>query len=206
MTSLAVTDIDLINRALVNLGETTITDLTDEDTISVSCATVYPSVRDEVLGLYPWRCTLKRARLARLSTAPENEWTYAFQLPSDRIGEPRTVWNTSKVGAEPFKLFDLEGDTLVTDAAEIWVEYPWLINEANYSAHLRTLIVFVLSARLAEPVTEDSSKSQYWEMKAYGTPSDDGMGGYFARARLMDSQGRPSQEMAADYSLINVRG
>lgn len=205
MISLAVTDIDLVNRALINLGQSPIADLTDDDEVSVTCATVYPAVRDEVLGIYPWRCTIKKVQLARLTDAPVNEWIYAFQLPSDRVGEPRAVFNTSKVGAPPYKEYELIGDQLLTNAPEIWLEYPWLINEANFSQHVRTLIVFVLSARLAEPITEDSSKAQYWEGKAYGL-GEDGMGGYFARARLMDSQGRPSQEMGADYSLINARG
>lgn len=206
MPSLGVTDVDLVNRALVNLGETPIQDLTDEDEVSVTCATVYPAVRDEVLGLYPWRCTLKKVQLARVLATPENEWKYAFTLPTDRVGEVRTVWNTSAVGAKPFKLFDIVGNQLMTDATEIWVEYPYLINESDYSGHVRALMVFVLSARLAEPITEDSSKADKWEVKAYGPPGEDGMGGYFARARLMDSQQRPSQELSGDYDLISVRG
>lgn len=206
MTSLGVTDVDLVNRALINLGENPIQDLTDEDEISVTCATVYPSVRDEVLGLYPWRCTFNKMKLARLSAAPLSKWKYQFQLPTDRVGEIRTVFNTDAVDARPFKEYDIVGDQLLANVPDIWVDYPYLINESGFSGHVRTLIVFVLSARLAEPISEDSSKSDKWEAKAYGPPGEDGMGGYFARARLMDSQQRPSQEMGANYDLISVRG
>lgn len=205
MPSLGVTDVDLCNRALVNLGEDVIEDLTDEDDISVTCATVYPAVRDEVLGLYKWRCTLKKVQLARLTDAPLNEWTYAFQLPTDRVGEIEAVWNTSQVGAKTYKDYDIVGNQLLTDAETIWVEYPYLVNESDFSGHVRALMVFVLSARLAEPVSEDSSKGEKWEQKAYGLPSEGGMGGYFARARLIDSSQRPSQELSDDYSLVQVR-
>lgn len=206
MTSIGTTDVDLVNRALVNLGQPTIQDLTDEDEVSVTCATVYPMVRDEVLGIYPWRCTFKKVQLARLTDAPVSKWTYAFQLPTDRVGEIRTVFRTSQVGAPAFKDYDIQGDQLLTNAEEIWVDYPWLINEAAFPNHLRTLIVFVLSSRLAEPITEDGDKAEFWLAQAYGTPEEGGMGGYFSRARLIDSVQRPSQEFATNYDLIDVRG
>lgn len=205
MPSLGTTDVDLVNRALVLLGQDPIQDLTDEDEVSVTCATVYPAVRDEVLGLYPWRCTFKKVQLARLTEAPLNEWTYKFTLPTDRVGEIRTVFNTDEVGAKPFKEYDIIGNELYTDAEEIWVDYPWLINEDSFTGHVRALMVFVLAARLAEPITEDSEKADKWEAKAYGPPGEDGMGGYFARARLLDSTQRPSQEFATNYDLIDVR-
>ena len=205
MPALGNTDVDFVNRALIMLGEEKINSLTDEDDNSVICATIYEAVRDEVLGKYPWRCLLKKGQLAQLVTAPINEWSYAYQLPSDRVGEIRTVFNSSEIGAKPFKDYEILGNQLLTDAEEVWVEYPYLINESDFPAHIRTLIVFVLAARLAEPITEDSSKGDKWEQRAYGSAGEDGMGGYFARARLVDSAQRPSQELSGEYELVSVR-
>lgn len=208
MPALGVTAEDLVNRALVLLGQDEIDSLTDDDDISMTCARVYAAVRDEVLGIYPWRCTLKEVQLSRLTAAPVGGWKYAYQLPTDRIGEIKTVWNTDSYNRSPFKQYQISEDTLLTDAEEIWVFYPWLIDESAFTGHVRALMQFVLAARLAEPITEDESKSQKWEMKAYGMPGEGGMGGYFARARLVDSAQSPSEEMAGgtDYDLINVRG
>lgn len=208
MPALGVTDIDLLGRALVNLGQTPIDSLTDDDEVSQICAVVYPAVRDEVLGLYPWRCLLKEVQLARLTPAPVGGFSYAYQLPTDRVGEIRTVWNTDRVGRFPFKQYKISEDTLLTDAEEIWVEYPYLINESAFPAHVRALMVLALSERLAEPITEDSSKAAYWGSVAYGLPSEGRMGGYFARARLLDSSQSPNQELGGgtEYDLINVRG
>jgi len=66
-------------------------------------------------------------------------------------------------------------------------------------------MIYTAAARFAEPLTDDSSKAEGWDMKAYGSPSEMQQGGYFAIAKQIDAQQRPSQEASGDYSLIDVR-
>lgn len=205
MPALGVSAEDLVNRALTLLGEDTIESLSDTDDKSLTCNQVYVATRDEVLSLYPWRCLMKKAQLSQVVAAPTSEWTYAYTLPSDRLGQLETVFTSNDVGALPFRDFDIVGDQLLTDATEIWADYPALIAPTDFPAHIRALMQFALAARLAEPITEDQSKAEKWEEKAFGPPGAQGMGGFFARARLIDSQQRPSQEIDGDYSLATVR-
>jgi len=94
------TDVDICARALVLLGLTPINSLAGNDDKVTTCRTLYPMVYSEVLSRYPWRFTLAKRRLARLSdVTDEMNTATAFQLPSDRLGGPRAVFTSGEVGA-----------------------------------------------------------------------------------------------------------
>ena len=205
MPSIAVTDIELISQALVLIGLSPIQSFGDDDK-SQACKTIFPMVKKEVLGKYPWRCTIKKVRLSKLSDAPNSEWEYQYTLPSDRLSGIRAVFDSPLPGARTIKEYDISGGVLLANIPSVWVDYQRLVLESDMDAHIQVLFSYVLASRLAEILTDDSSKSKYWNEVAYGSPAEKGMGGYFESARLIDSQTRPSQEIAGDYSLIDVRG
>ena len=66
------------------------------------------------------------------------------------------------------------------------------------------LLKYMMAWHLAEPLTDQVSKAQYWQVVAVGTPGDNGRGGYFRTAANIDGQGTPPQSIE-DYSLIAVR-
>ena len=204
MPAIGTTDIDIVAQALVLIGLSPINSFGDDDK-SAAAQTIYPMVKKEVLGRYPWRCTLVKKRLSRLSTAPNNEWTYAFQLPSDRMSGIRAVFNTDQPMARPIKEYDIYENTLLSNETSIWCDYQKDVSETQFSPHLQVLMTYVLAARLAEILTDDSSKAQNYQILAYGSPAEKAMGGYFEIARSIDSQQRPSQEISGDFSLVDVR-
>ena len=53
---------------------------------------------------------------------------------------------------------------------------------------------------LAEPVTDQTTKSDYWRTVALGTPSENMRGGYFRQAINIDGAGQ-SKTVIADYLL-----
>lgn len=205
MPAIGTTDIDLCAQALVLIGLSPINSFGDDDK-SQACQTIYPMVKKEVLGRYPWRCSLVKKRLTKLSTSPNNEWAYQFQLPSDRMSGIRAVFDTDQSRARPFKEYDIYENMLFANVTSIWCDYQKDISESQFSPHLQVLMSYVLASRLAEILTDDSSKAQSYNTLAYGSPQEKGMGGYFEIARNIDSQQRPSQEISGDYSLIDVRG
>lgn len=205
MPALGTTDIDLCSQGLVMIGLSPINAFGDDDK-SAACQTIYPMVKKEVLGRYPWRCTIKKRRLSRLSAPPNSEWKWAFQLPSDRMTGIRAVFESPDVRARPMKEYDIYGDQLYANVDSIWCDYQADISESAFSPHVQVLISYVLAARLAKILTDDSTMASEYQALAYGTPAEKGMGGYFETAKNLDSQQRPSQEVSGDYSLINVRG
>ena len=46
-------------------------------------------------------------QLARTTDTPVTEWTYAYALPSDIIGSPKAVFQTSTAGALAHTEFEL---------------------------------------------------------------------------------------------------
>jgi hypothetical protein len=188
----------------VLIGLRPINSFSDDDK-SRACQTIYPMVKKEVLGRYPWRCSMVKKRLSRLTDAPNNEWTYAFQLPSDRMGGVRAIFETDQVGARPFKDYDIYENTLMANVESIWCDYQKDVSESQFAPHLQVLMSYVLAARLAEILTDDRSKAEYWHLVAYGSPAEKAQGGYYEVAKNIDSQQRPSQELSGDFSLIDVR-
>jgi hypothetical protein len=71
--------IDLINMALLRLGEHAITDVRE----SPAAEAAYPLVRDVALSWAPWTFTTLRTRLARLDVPPASDYSYQYLLPTD---------------------------------------------------------------------------------------------------------------------------
>lgn len=199
------TDVDTCARALVMLGLKPINSLVGDDDKVVTCRTLYPMVRREVLGRYPWRHTIVKRRLNRLTDKPISEWLYAFQLPADRLAGPRAVFSSDERNAPTIKAYDVYQDHIYCNEPQIWIDYQANQNESKDPPYVQTLMTYVMAARLAEPTTDDSSKAAHWETMAYGSPAEKQMGGYFETAKALDAQQRPSQQVSGDFSLIAVR-
>ena len=67
-----------------------------------------------------------------------------------------------------------------------------------------TFLVYMMAWHLAEPVTDQISKAQFWKQEAVGSPLESGRGGYFRQAMNIDGAGQSSQ-VIADYVLVDVR-
>ena len=67
-----------------------------------------------------------------------------------------------------------------------------------------SLLVYQLAWHLAEPLTDQTNKSDYWRQQAIGTAADQGRGGYFRVATTIDAQGQPPN-VITDYVLTNIR-
>ena len=177
-TAIGTTDVDICSRALVLLGNKPVDDLDGTDDKTVACKNVYALVRDTVLTHHPWRFTIAKFQLAKLTAAPINEYQFGWQLPAKRIN------------SSPFEplIVDIQVDQV----------------EARWPPHVVTFATFVMAALLAEAVTDQTDKAKMWHTTAWGTAADDMKGGFSRTARVQDGQGRPTPAIE-DYSLINVR-
>ena len=64
---------------------------------------------------------------------------------------------------------------------------------------------YMMAFNIAETVTDQITKADYFRNIAVGSPSENMRGGFFRVATSIDSQSRQT-EAIADYSLIAVRG
>ena len=58
---------------------------------------------------------------------------------------------------------------------------------------------------LAEPITDQITKTDYWRVIALGAPSENNRGGYVRTAITMDTQGSNQNTIINDYLLTDVR-
>ena len=174
---------------------------TDEANI---CDRIYPHVKKSTLQAYPWSFSFKKVQLARTINTPVNEYKYEYALPSDRLGAIRRAYVSSSVGARPFSAWTIQGDKLLSSEESIIVDYQFLPDEDAMPAYFIQLLNYMMAWHIADAITDQTTKSQYWQGIAVGSPSENNRGGYFRTAMVIDGQGNTTQAFE-DYSLINVR-
>ncbi|MCG8343530.1 MAG: hypothetical protein MI685_00015 [Chlorobiales bacterium] len=203
--SIGTTDVNICARALVNIGLKPIDNLDGDDDVTTTCSLKYPEAKEEVLSLYPWYATKGKVRLGRLTSTPVNEYKYAFAMPSNRISGALAIYNSGEQGAYSIKDWDVQGTNILSNEESLWGDFQFDLDESLFPTHIKLLITYALSSKLAEILTDDTSKSQAWSYKAFGAPGAKGMGGYFEIARTIDSRFRPTQSVQG-FSLVDVRG
>jgi len=198
------TGVSICSDALILLGAKPISSFNDGTDEANAADRLYPDVRDSSLMMYPWSFAYKKLRLSRLVTEPVSEWEYEYQLPGDRLGNPRAVFKSSNSRERPMKEWEILGDKLMTNEEEVYIDYPYQTPEFAMPQYFVQLLKYQMAWHLAYPITEQSEKTQYWQQVALGTPGENGRGGYFRQAMSMDSQGQPSQ-VIEDYALSAIR-
>jgi len=172
--------VDICNRALSKLGQIRITSLSDNNKAAKACNHAYPYVRDYVLRTHPWNCTMARATLAPLSTAPTHTFAYAYQLPSDclKLHHVET----------PLQWF-VEGRTIATDeGATLEIVYQKREEDPNqYDVSLVETMAARLAYELCEEMTQSNSKKDA-ALREYQMCLQD------ARVRDAQEQGRTDLE------------
>ena len=198
------TAVAICSDALILLGAKPISSFNDGTDEANSCDRLYPDVRDMTLSMYPWSFAYKKTRLSRLLTTPTTEWKYEYQMPGDRLGNPRAVFETANAYARPVKLWEIQGDKLLTNYEDVYIDYPYQTPEYAMPQYFVQLLKYMMAWHLAYPITEQETKTGYWQGVAVGAPSENGRGGYFRQASNIDAQGQPPQ-VIEDYELVAVR-
>jgi len=186
------------------LGAKAITSFNDGTDESSTCDRLYPDIRDSTLVMYPWTFNTKKIQLAQLLTAPGSVWQYAYQLPGDKLANPRAVYDTAAVGASPRKDWEIQGDQLLTNMPAVYIDYQYQIAEYAMPQYFVQLMKYMMAWHLALPVTEQADRAQYWQGVAVGAPTENGRGGYFRTAMNIDGTHNPVR-VIDDYSLVAVR-
>ena len=199
------TDVVITNNALRLLGANTITSFTDGSKASGIASNLYTFVKKHTLSMYPWKFALRKVELAQATGSPVNEWQYHYTMPSNSVsGLPVAVFFSGNANAPRELGFEIYEGKVLTNSTKVYIDYVWNITEDLMPTYFITLLVYQLTWHLAEPITDQTSKADYWKKHALGNPSDQVRGGYFRVATQIDAQGQPPH-IIEDYVLTNVR-
>lgn len=202
---MAASDVDICSQALDFLGIPPISSFED-NRVAATCGRLFDTQMNALFAAYPWNFTIKYVQLNRTSTVPVAQWQYEFLLPSDLVlPSVYAVFRTEAVGEPALKEYEITNNRrLLANELEIYMQYSIRPPVPEWPSHFYMLAVYAMAAALAMPITEDVDLAQLWNQKAFGVPSDNGQGGYFANAARRDAQQDPPRRLT-EYTLIEAR-
>jgi len=198
------TKLSIVSDALIMLGASPLSSFADGTDEAQVGDRLYDDVRDTILMQYPFSWTLKKVKLARLAEAPINEWKYKYQFPGDMLGNPRAVFSTNAVGANPVRDFEIYSGGVFTSLEEVFIDYQFRPEPANFPPYFVRLLKTALAAEFAEPITDQITKAEYYHSKAYGSPSENMRGGLMRVAINIDGASQPSQNIQ-EFPIADIR-
>lgn len=145
-------DTQVCNRGLQKLGSARILDITDDSKNGRACRAAYDIVRRSELRKHYWRFAIKRVTLSPVVGFTSEDYTYAFQLPSDylRMIKPR----------DPYNDIQLEGNRILTNLSNVFhLRYIADITDPTaFDVNFSEMLSCAMAIEMCEELTQSNSK------------------------------------------------
>lgn len=191
------TRVGSINRALVRAGCLTLTGSETQHPSGPAILLLYDTVLASLAG-YPWQHFKTFGKLQRTDAPAETQWQYMFTPPADRIDLPFAYFDQPDCRM-PFMAFEHRDNFIHTDAAQLWCQYPRLVEPGLWPGYFMDLFSLNLAAEYALAIREDDRLRATLLRECFGPPELHGQGGRFAYATSMDSMKSPSPQAGNGY-------
>lgn len=166
---MALSQIDLVNAALLLIGAKKISSLTDATKAARLASSLYELARNEIFDLpIDWKFATTRAELSAYATDPLFGYDYQYELPAgcrrvvamvDEEGdEVEYEWRTEVVvtGAG---VGQKERNMLLTNQSEAFIKYIVIrTNLSRWPGWFTKLVYVNLAILLCEPLKQDKQK------------------------------------------------
>lgn len=156
---MAASEVEVVNSALIKLGERTISSLDDDRKAARKAKLQYPRIRRRLLRSYRWNFSITRSPdLAAALPAPKFGFTSRFPLPVDCLrvlgifdeNEPQENYTSSRI---PFKV---EGRSVFTDETVLKLFYIRDVTETDqFDAIFEEAFAIALAIDLSRDLTAD---------------------------------------------------
>ena len=189
------------------LGASPLSSFSEGTDAAQTCDRLYDDIRDIVLLAYPWSFTLKKVQLAQSVDAPANEWSFAYPLPSDLLGSgPKALFPGAGTGSAPVATgWEVYGQDILTSYSIVYIDYQSRPSEDVMPTYFVQLLKYWLAWHFAEPVTDQVTKGQYYQLVAVGNVSENMRGGMMRAAMTIDGGVKPTKPVAMSFPLIASR-
>ena len=146
------TRIQLVSNALILLGGSPISSLTEESTGAVIGANLFENTYLAMLQNHRWRFAVKRQILSRLSAKPNTGYNYAYQLPSD-------FQYVVKGDATAYEIYNSE---IHCNNETFTLDYVYRVEEDVLPAYFAKALEYNLAHIFAVPLTGDLNKADFY--------------------------------------------
>ncbi len=164
-----MTQLEIINLALVNIGNVPITQaqLTANTIPSAIAANLYwEPLRDEVLGEARWSFATTTLALSALDTIDDVVWTSVYSYPTLSVGTIWNVFNVDTVTDKEDQQFEIKYipslgvKGIFTDLEEAYGEYTYKVTDTEiWNDKFNIAFSYRLSASMCMYLTGDSDKA-----------------------------------------------
>lgn len=149
--------IDIISQALLLLGHDTINSLSDPGRVVRVAVSLYDDVKQDELTSSNWSFARFKVQLAQLTTAPPDEFTYAYQLPSDCL---------KVLFIKPRSRYKVYQDQIYTNSnGPLYIDYIANVGEDRFTASFTRMLALSLAANYAIPIRDGFTTSQLLEQR-----------------------------------------
>jgi hypothetical protein len=153
---MAITEVDICNRALSRLGtRATVAALDENSSEARTVAIWYAATRDSLLRVHDWNFARRRVLLAAQGVAPTG-WRFRYALPTDCIRLLRLTSAEPEAGSARFEVAgDVAARFVLCDAPAAEAVYTARVDDPNlYDAGFASALVDQLAAHIAYPITQ----------------------------------------------------
>lgn len=190
---MALSETSILNMALGRIGSTRINDYTDNNEGNpeiVQARIHYEQTRDALLRSHWWRFARTRVALSPNATAPDFEYSNAFDLPGPPdafLREWLPPWeDNSEVLGRTRNTYSLEGKQLLSNQTTMKLRYVRQVTDVSeFDPLFVEVLVLQLALKLVMPLSQDKSLWQTLYGELWGVP---GIKGVMSRVRTMDKQ------------------
>jgi hypothetical protein len=185
-----VSEVDICNRAILEVHGSPITSLSDNSEEGVSCSILYPQLRDEVLRAHFWNFAITQKTLQLDVTAPLFGFQRRYLLPEDYIRIRRLKFDRHS--------YKVQGNYLHTDSSGVDIEY--VKREENttlFDPLFVSALVLRLASSLAYPIAGSAERAGQL-LTQYTS--------FMKEAKRRDGQEGTPDDLTADLFVDSRRG
>lgn len=153
---MAVTAVDLANRALVMIGAAPIASFSESNDAAVAANTLYPAAVETLLSRYKWRFASAQVQLSRLAAAPSHKWDAAYSLPSGDIAVHSVFVNDIPID---YEIYEDKVLCNATSSDVVYCDYTFEPDVSKFPAYFRSALVYELAKIFALAVANDPDMS-----------------------------------------------
>ncbi len=189
---MAFSALDICSQALVKIGASPIHSFEKNTAESRMANALYESTKQNLIASFPWTFAVKTVRLAQLSTVPETDFPYAFQLPHDFLRILSAGGDKKSAGLN----YQIKAEQLHTTVGSVYLNYLSNTDETDLPPFFRQALVSRLASEFCLPLTENTSLAGFLLKQS---DSDE------KKARLIDSQQETTRAIL-NFPMIDIRG
>jgi len=184
-----ITDIKICAAALQLVGAEEINSFLDETREARICASIYPTIKSDLLQSSTWGFCTRQEELNRLVATPLFGYAYAYSLPSDFL---RLVGKSNPTAKH--QIFE---NKVYTDLTPLYASLQYEVNEQFFPAYFEKLMFLEMASLLAVALLEDDGKAKDFAGLAKIQ---------MIKARNIDSQNSTARAIPSGaFNLTNVR-